>query len=352
MIYELKDNYEKVRPVFKELLEYNLIITAVIEGTSPGRIWVDDIENPRAAFMISPEGNFLSGCSNDEFNKSLKEVIPYYSHLFYYPDTWEEKLDVIWKNKFVIKIFMRYYVFKQLKIDWKGRIPPGFTMVRIDEDFLERTALKNFEDVAEWIEDNWKSPENFLKNGAGFCLIHNETIVSWSLTDCVSGTKCEIGIRTDEDCRRRGLAALTVAAMVEHCLSHGLVHIGWHCADTNVGSYKTAEKVGFRKVLEHPTYISGIPAENASDLGQSEWRELAEFYEQAPETQIWHLYDAACAWALAGDKGRSLDILYRLLDSGWKCDPHTLQEAWPFKGLHGEEEWKKVIATLRKRLGE
>jgi hypothetical protein len=44
MIYELKEKgYEKVRPLFQGL-NYHLVIFSIIEGNSPGRIFVDDVD--------------------------------------------------------------------------------------------------------------------------------------------------------------------------------------------------------------------------------------------------------------------------------------------------------------------
>jgi hypothetical protein len=51
-MYELKEShYERVRPLLKEL-DFYLIITAVIEKASPGRIWVDNPEHPKIALLI------------------------------------------------------------------------------------------------------------------------------------------------------------------------------------------------------------------------------------------------------------------------------------------------------------
>lgn len=76
MIYELdKSKYEKVRPLFNQL-DYNLIISAVIERTSPGRIYVDDVVTPETAFLCSVEGYYLAGhVDNDSFNKALNRLI-------------------------------------------------------------------------------------------------------------------------------------------------------------------------------------------------------------------------------------------------------------------------------------
>ena len=52
--------FEVVRLLFHGLKEH-LIIQAVIDGSSPGKIYVDDNESPTAAFLCSVEGYFLVG---------------------------------------------------------------------------------------------------------------------------------------------------------------------------------------------------------------------------------------------------------------------------------------------------
>jgi hypothetical protein len=76
MISELaKRDSGKVRPLFEEL-GWNLITNAVIEGTTPGRVYVDRTEDPETAFMCTVEGYYLAGNdSNGEFIASLNKLI-------------------------------------------------------------------------------------------------------------------------------------------------------------------------------------------------------------------------------------------------------------------------------------
>ena len=54
------DEFEVVRQLFHDLKEH-LIIQAVIDGSSPGKLYVDNKETPTAAFLCSVEGYFLVG---------------------------------------------------------------------------------------------------------------------------------------------------------------------------------------------------------------------------------------------------------------------------------------------------
>lgn len=384
MIYKLTpDKYEEVRPLFEEL-EWNLIVTAVFEETCPGDIYVDNCENPRTALIVSPEGYYLAGYAHDdEFNRELtqlfdEKIIPEKIKggeenisLNYSPPIWEDKIGIILGDKAPVKVHGYYYRFEKLRVDWREMIPPGFSMVQIDEDLLRRTDLKNIGEVLHWVRKKWNSAEDFLERGFGFCLLCEDTIVSWCLADCVSGNRCEIGVETDEDYQRRGFATATVAAAVEYCLSQRFTEIGWHTGTTNVGSYKTAEKVGFERVLEDEYYFSWFyPVDNFIEHGYFSWltsdfRESAEWFERALEVAESGEYDsfqiprhslqsiyfyAACSWARAGEKDASFTNLYKGTKAG--KDPkqfaERLKRSESLKGLHGTEEWKNLLGVLEK----
>lgn len=268
MIYQLdKSAYERARALFTEL-DHQLTALAVIEGGCPGKIWVDSIAHPRAAFMASPEGHFLVGYQGSAvFNRSLNKLIMgtlagengggqhgERMALVCHPEAWKERFGVVLVGLVPIPERRRHYLFERLLVDWHNQVPEGISIERIDTALLDRPALCIPQHVNQWMKHNWGSVESFLRQGLGFCAVQGQEIVSWCLTDCTSGSACEIGIHTRQEYRRRGLATLTVAATVEECLCQGLTTIGWHCHETNLGSRGVAEKVGFTKEREYMSY--------------------------------------------------------------------------------------------------
>lgn len=264
MIHELNNaNYEKVRALFRAL-EYHLTSAAVLDGNNPGRVFVDDPDTPRTAFMFSPEGCYLAGNpDNDAFNRALNDSIytraifdaKVYALFFVcHPESWQEQLPIVLDPRQPIEMARRHYICRELKYDWRPNIPEGFTVRRIDESLLNRPGMRVPDHLRNWMRNNWGSASDFLEKGFGFVTIHHNEVVSWSLADCTTGTACEIGIHTVEAFRRRGLATVTATAAVDYALSNGYATVGWHCPEDNLGSIGTAEKVGFEKERDYTMY--------------------------------------------------------------------------------------------------
>ena len=231
MLYELnKPDYDKIRSLFHPLA-WHLTSAAVLDGNNPGRVFVDDPANPQTAFMFSPEGCYLAGNpDNNAFNRALNHAIyagevpgEKVNALFFvcHPESWEARLAALLDPRPPVVMRRRHYVCRQVKYDWRANLPDGFAVHRISEALLNQAGLKIPNHVHSWMENNWGSTAGFLERGFGFATIHDDDVVSWSLADCVSGDACEIGIRTAEAFRRRGLATITVAAAGEYAVSNG-----------------------------------------------------------------------------------------------------------------------------------
>jgi GNAT superfamily N-acetyltransferase len=255
-----KADYEKTRPLF-HMLEFHLTSAAVLDGHNPGLVVVDDLIKPQSALMLSPEGCYLAGRSdNDAFNRSLGQAIRKKRILDVPVEalwvvcataSWEEQLAALVAPFRPVKIARRHYVCRTLKHDWRAHLPNGFEVHHLDEVFLHRPGLTIPDHIKGWMEDNWGSTADFLQRGFGVVTLCGNECVAWSVADCRSGDACEIGIRTVEQYRRRGLAAITAAATVEYALSHGFSRVGWQCSEDNPGSIGTAEKVGFERERDY-----------------------------------------------------------------------------------------------------
>ena len=353
MIHSLDEkHYARALPIL-DGVEHALALNAVLEGTCPGEVHVDNPDAPRAVFASTPEGHYVVGDSmNEEFRASLQEfitstVLPdgqaagwWYFSLHYWPNGWRDALRAMFDPAHVVEESQKFYRLQRPSVDWREGMPSDCHMEHIDEPLLGRAELANVEKLQRWARSNFGSVEGFVKNGFGSCLVKDDDIVSWCMSDCVSGHRCEIGIHTDHRHRRRGLATLTTAATIEHCLSRGLTHVGWHCHTYNRPSAATAEKVGFQYVLDHRMYrvwfneVDPLLVNGNIRLMRGEFARAAELYDRAlcmaeragpdpagsrllrdPRDAARHRYQAACAWALAGDERAARTSLGNAIDA-------------------------------------
>lgn len=94
------------------------------------------------------------------------------------------------------------------------------------------------------IGGSWRTPGLFVERGFGFCVLHEEAIVSWCLSENNGQAGCELGIETVEGYERRGLGLAVAAAFVGHCRAVGTAPF-WHAAIENKPSLLLAERAGF-----------------------------------------------------------------------------------------------------------
>ena len=347
MIEELpRAQFDRIRPLLAGL-PHTCAADAVVDGTCGGQVWVDAAARPRCALVATPEGHYVVGDDqNEEFLRSLRSLIAdtllprgraegwIWVLLRSTSDGWGRAMEQMLEGIACVKDDGEFHACERVGFDWRAAVPPGFRVQQADATRLARTDLTNIDRVAAWAEGNFGSIPAFLAHGFAFCTLHGDDVASWSVSDCVSDGRCEIGIHTDERYRRRGLATLTAAAAVDHALSRGLKSVGWHCVRHNVGSSATARKVGFRKVLDYrEVKICIAEADNHVVNGnlallRREFGLAAECFGRAlraaesqpvggadsrlldsMDKRARYCFEAACAAALAGDRASAMESL-------------------------------------------
>ncbi|MBZ0299778.1 MAG: GNAT family N-acetyltransferase [Anaerolineae bacterium] len=362
--------YEEVRPLFDELAAYYVSIPALFDGVNPGRIFVDDPTHPQAALIQSVEGYHLAGGPTNaafiaDLNLWLQETyfnddVTVEGGAFYacvHPDTWAQHMADIFAPRTVFIHPRRHYVCTELAYrDWREHVPSGFSVQRIDDPLLDAPELDIPGHIRSWIRYNWGSRENYRAHGFGFCTLYGDQVVSWSVADCASGSRCEIGIQTRPEYRRRGLAATTAAACVDFALTNGFTEVGWHCDEDNNGSWKTAEKVGFRKERDYAMFFcffsrahelaeSGM---NALKTGQ--YAQAAAAYAQllalSDAFPPYIYFDAARAQAATEHPDEATRLLHAAVDRGW-TNREVTERCPEFDFLHRTPAWADVLARMQ-----
>ena len=358
-------DYCTVRELFLPV-SHQLCSLAVLEGNSPGRVYVDDPALPQTAFMFAPEGCYLVGESgNALFNEALckgifaKDIFgtPVSALAFVVdPESWVDQLPTVFDPREPIVQARRHYVCEHVEHDWRGALPDSFDVHLIDEQLLDRTNLGIPEHVHGWITGNWGSVASFLERGFGAVTVHHNQVVSWSVCDCVTGDACEIGIHTLPEFRRRGLAAVTAAVAAEHALSAGYAQVGWQCAEDNLGSIGAAERVGFRLERHYTMYDFFLDeCSHLLELGWASFKrreyiktvqcDLRAFALDA-DVQPIHYHLVARAESALGRDEAALAHLRVAIDKGWSGHEHT--EGCPeFDALRARPVWAELVGCIR-----
>jgi RimJ/RimL family protein N-acetyltransferase len=373
MLQELKsDQFKDVGYLFQDF-DYSLSIQAAIEGNNPGRIFVDDIQNPKLALALTVEGYLLTGDWDDSdrtgrLQRFLKEKIftgkvyvngDWSMSLAIHPQSWETKLPELIPTHEIEKIDRCHYLCNEVVLNWRDQIPEGYSVHQLDGELLDDPRIIYPDPLSEWMdfEQVWWTKENFSTKGISFAVLHGSEVAAWCTPDCIAGDQMDVGIITHPAHRRQGLASVAVAATIEGCLSQGYSVIGWHCNADNIGSRKTAEKVGFKLNTEYNYYYYIFdPVDHLAELGWYYYRrgvydKTVQYYEmvfsQRDENADYYYHLAASAWALLGNGEKALKYLQKAAQAGWSNAEWTKSQD-EFEFLHDIPEWKTVIDQMER----
>jgi len=269
MFYELsKTQYSKINTLFAPV-DFQLFCKAVLVGKNAGRVFVDDLERPDAAFMITRAiwvfivGNPENGAFNRALNLAIQGreiiaddafgmLISAHPSADWVPSQGLSPLGTICAPAEPIPNPRRHYIIRSMPEDWKPYLPDGFELRFIDEEIRDMPGLD--QDVVNLL-DARRAVNSPDQAGFGFVALHSGKVVAHAVVDVIVGTVGDIGLVTQEAYRRRGLATAVSGAALAYGLSHGLCQIDWDCAIYNTGSVRTAEKLGGVVAREHDLFF-------------------------------------------------------------------------------------------------
>ncbi len=371
MIHLIKNNaYEKIRPLFHELEAFQPMCVAVLQGIYPGKVWVDNPDDPQAAFLITFLSGggaawcFLAGEPNQldfttALNKALfKEKIAGKDVGMFLltcsPENWTGKLEIIGSPRQPIPILRQHYVCREITFDWQTHLPDGFEIIPMKTVLFEQKNLQIPSRVKATLE-KWSMIEDQRFQDYGYVVVHQNQIVSWATVDFVSSGAGDLGFETLPDFQRRGLGSMVAAVVLKHGLEMG-IDIHWTCANDNIGSLRTAVKLGLEYERGYTMYLfaqdmSEHLAQFAySYLSRGEYQHAIDSYEQlfSQKTDVpsWAYFDTAQAYASLGEGEKALKYLGLAAKSGWPAVEETTQ-APEFKFLHDRHEWQEVIEHIK-----
>lgn len=239
-------------------LAFNIQVPSILDGTSRGRVCVDQpfqssavvVWDQLAALYFAGElgaQEFIPGmqewCTREIYPETKKIGIDTLS-VYYFPDTWENILPGIFSEFSLTSASRHYYTFQHIPVK-PSDLSEEFSLHPVDRAFLSNSRSSNLDWLFGWITSFWHSPEDFLRDGFGFCALdRGEQIVSLCISVFMSGKFAELGTATLEQFRGRDLSTSVVSACIKQCFDRDLEPI-WHCWADNFASIAVAQKVGF-----------------------------------------------------------------------------------------------------------
>jgi RimJ/RimL family protein N-acetyltransferase len=361
-VHELKPaEYDLVRPLF-DVMDHHLAVQAILAGSVRARVYVDHPTHPWAALTWTGQRFYLAGSARKRSHQRFVEMV--YAEalqagsdmfvLYYAPDGWADAIDRVLGSNFPVKAQRQFFVFRELRNDWRAMLPEGVALEFVDGALLEKTHLKNREALVEEMRSERESVADFLDRSFGVCLIQGDEIAGWCLSEYNTADRCEVGIATLEPYRGRAFATVMASALVEHALSQGVSHVGWHCYAHNLASVATALKVGFQKVKDYPVYLvffdegTGLAVNGNACFREQRYEEALGWYETAFErgaAREWVYWGAARASAVLGRRDAALRYLAQAIDRGFK-NRNEMMDSEHLRSLHGAQEWKALMGRL------
>jgi RimJ/RimL family protein N-acetyltransferase len=366
MIHELTAaNYDRVDTLY-EPLRFMPFCAGVLERSHDGRVFVDDLQSPRTAFMLTwgcwgylagdpDNAGFLRALNEALFSKAFLDEGAWGLFLSCPPDGWKEALAAVCAPHPPIALPRRHYVARSTGDDRQVSVPEGYVLRRMDRSLLDLGGIALPGDVTKMIDViDWDA--EVVDKGCGFVAVYDGQIAAHAMIDCVVGDVGEIGLFSDPAHRRRGLATATSAATIAYGLAHGLSTVVWDCYEHNAGSVRTAEKLGLERERDRTMYYFHFDEADHwamlawHDADRGRYRETLDTCERLfsgrtdpPELAY---VAAARAWAAMDAPDQAFEHLNRAIDSGWDYAPDL--ESAEFGRLHGTPEWQ----VLLERFGE
>jgi GNAT superfamily N-acetyltransferase len=265
MIELQAEDFRAVVPLYRADGMCFPLISAVLQNSQRGQVFVDRAHEPRAAFVVTNFGFLrLLGATTDlAFNAALARLLasgtqikPNYVLWYAPPDDWQRRLESVASGNVRRR--------ERVRFEWRAAEtaygpetvvwPAGFELRPLAADLIPKTEKFGVQIDARF----WSSAADLLEHGVGVCLVKDGEVVSLCYAAAVADGLAEVDVHTQEEFRGRGLARLVTQQFIKECLRRGLQPT-WDCFEYNLGSMRLAQSLGFAEMYRYPFYSFNLP---------------------------------------------------------------------------------------------
>lgn len=356
MIELAANDFYKVSSLFEPLMAYQMFCAGVLKGLYAGRVFVDDATNPQSGFVTKDSiwwflaGNPHNAAFNQAlnaalFNRTISGEKGWGGMLVCHPADWDAQMPVIYAPHRPIQTQRLHYTCRGLQHDWRSHVPDGFDVRFVDE------SLVNVQGAAANVLELRRQASEPDHKAVGFVAVHEGQIVASSVIDCIVDGGGDIGLYTDSACRRRGLAYVTAAAVIEYALAHGVEVVHWDCEAFNSGSIRTAEKLGLQLSHKHTMYnliLNSVLHEVNrawSHFDAGRYPQAIEVCQQQPSAHPHFYYVLARSYLETNKPDESVQNLRLAVQSGWDSLDEMQAD---FPSLTNHALWPELVEQVQK----
>ncbi len=261
-MFEVTADPARVLPILQTFQSLNPVCRSIVEKRQKGRIFVDNSTSPSMALICSMATGFyfLTGSADSTWSGEglralLSDRIEHeagWFGLLASSKGWESRIQRIFGQDTPTRTRIAFAFDRQRIERALAELPSAGNRVIL----IDRSVIEQYDELRTRLDGLWDSPEAFLKDGVGFCVVEDDRIASVcnAYSACVESGEVEVAVGTSEEFRGRGLATLVCVAMIEHCLGHGLLP-QWSCHEDNAASIGLAENLGFRKTGTYSVFF-------------------------------------------------------------------------------------------------
>ncbi len=263
MIKVDKKNYEQYNSLFRKL-KCHLAVKATLDGLTSCDLFTDSLSNTEIAIIKSNNRYFIEINGNKSafeklvnFLKNIKDENNKYFQIYFSNETTGKKFlknMKNWNHKTfdIVKYRVNTCKYKE-KTDFREKIdfPDLLKILTAKEVIHDEDNYENIDKLKEEMCSERKNVEDFLNKSFGLCLLFDNQIIGWCLSEYNTQNSCEVGIAIDEKYRNKLLGTYLAEQFVLYSKKMGMKEIHWNSLKINIPSTKTAIKAGFEKELEY-----------------------------------------------------------------------------------------------------
>lgn len=350
---------------------YHTVIKTILNGSSPGHVYVNDAANPTLAVAQFKHHTFLGGDPAEVHRHQLLDFfsnvvvtncknfdIPLFRLLIPSP-AWRVVLEELFRP--LTPVYMDYQCYQKTirKPDSEYLIHEGFFLQKITSELLSKDFAGK-EDLLEEMCSERESLDAFLENSFGIAAFYKNQLAGWCLSEYNHENCCEVGIATMPPYQKKGLAKAMIVLFCNFAIENGYETILWHCDKSNLPSSRTALSAGFTLVEDSP--VIAVYHDRAIHLAvhgnlafqRQRFQDAINWYQRALSEnlqQTWIAWNAACAASLAEETDLAFDFLHTAIDLGFS-DIEALDSSEHLSLLKNDLRWNTILIYLDKTISK